>query len=96
MWDGMDAKRRSPCRLHTFCASLSLPLFVPQEQKLKATFKVDGKAGNLGSAVAIQREGDKIVFEVNNTKCPKRYIKYLTKKYLKKHEMADILRPVAT
>ncbi|UKK02658.1 60S ribosomal protein L22 [Theileria orientalis] len=56
--------------------------------------KVDGKTGNLGTSVTVTREKNKIHI---TTEVPfsKRYIKYLTKKYLKKQQLRDFLRVVA-
>jgi len=57
--------------------------------------KVNGKAGQLGTKVAISREKAKIIV---NAELPfsKRYLKYLTKKYLKKQQLRDFLHVVAT
>ncbi|CAB1353650.1 unnamed protein product, partial [Coregonus sp. 'balchen'] len=57
--------------------------------------KVNGKAGNLGGGVvSIERSKSKIAV---NSEVPfsKRYLKYLTKKYLKKNNLRDWLRVVA-
>jgi len=66
-----------------------------QEKFLHDRIKVNGKAGVLGDAVKITREKTKI----NVTAVApfsKRYLKYLTKKYLKKQQLRDWLRVVAT
>jgi len=63
---------------------------------MKERIKVEGKAGNLGDNVTVSKEGDgKLVVE---SKIPlsKRYLKYLTKKFLRKNSMRDWLRVVAT
>ena len=57
--------------------------------------KVNGKAGNLGDVVTIQREGAKLIVTAQ-LPFSKRYLKYLTKKYLKKQSLRDYLRVVAT
>lgn len=45
--------------------------------------------------ITIHREGDdKMVFEAENA-VSKRYLKYLTKKFLKKHQLRDWLRVVS-
>jgi len=61
-------------------------------------FKVNGKAGQLGTAVEISRDGSgqKIVVTGNSVEFPKRYLKYLTKKYLKKNQLRDWLHVVAS
>jgi len=57
--------------------------------------KVDGKAGNLGSAVSVAKEGKNLVVQAG-IPLSKRYLKYLTKKYLKKQDLKEYLRVVAT
>jgi len=58
-------------------------------------FKVDGKVKNFGGKVTIFKEHDqvKFVYEVSSKKT---YIKYLTKKYLKKQDLRDYLHCVST
>lgn len=73
-------------------------LFVPL-QNIKETFlreriKVKGKAGNLGNLVKIQRDKAK-VYVIAQPPFSKRYLKYLTKKFLKKQRLRDWLRVVA-
>lgn len=47
--------------------------------------------------ITITREGnDKIVFTSTEISVAKRYLKYLTKKFLKKHQLRDWLRLVST
>ncbi len=56
--------------------------------------KVDGKVGNLADHVKISR--DKNVVAVSaQAPFSKRYLKYLTKKYLKKEQRRDIMRVVS-
>jgi len=64
------------------------------ERFFKDRIKVDGKVGNLGERVAISREKNKIVI-VAEAPFSKRYLKYLTKKYLKKQQLRDFLRVIA-
>ncbi len=62
---------------------------------LKKRVKVHGKKGNLGNSVAINVQ-DKTVVSVNaEAPFSKRYLKYLTKKYLKKNNIRDYLRVVS-
>ncbi|XP_022902722.1 large ribosomal subunit protein eL22-like [Onthophagus taurus] len=65
------------------------------EKYLLERIKVSGKTGNLGNAVSLSRE--KQTKLVLNSEIPfsKRYLKYLTKKYLKKQNLRDWLRVVA-
>ncbi|KAG0569633.1 hypothetical protein M758_6G100000 [Ceratodon purpureus] len=65
------------------------------EKFLHDRIKVDGKAGVLGSAVSISREKNKISV-TSESSFSKRYLKYLTKKYLKKHNVRDWLRVIAS
>merc|ERR1711871_749856 len=57
--------------------------------------KVGGKAGNLGTWVNVTKEKAKINV-VADLPFSKRYLKYLTKKYLKKQQLRDYLRVVAS
>ncbi|KNC80330.1 ribosomal protein L22e [Sphaeroforma arctica JP610] len=57
--------------------------------------KVDGKVGNLGNKVSIKAVGAKINVTAEEP-FSKRYLKYLTKKYLKKHQLRDWMRVVAS
>ena len=62
---------------------------------LTQKIKVDGKTGNLGSAVTIGKDRNNVVVTAS-IDFSKRYLKYLTKKYLKKQQMREYLRVVAT
>ncbi|MCI4387373.1 hypothetical protein PGIGA_G00073270 [Pangasianodon gigas] len=65
------------------------------EQFLQERIKVNGKAGNLGGGViTIERSKSKITVS-SEVPFSKRYLKYLTKKYLKKNNLRDWLRVVA-
>lgn len=66
------------------------------EKFLHDRIKVDGKAGQLGDAVHIVREGDGKIWVKTNVPFSKRYLKYLAKKFLKRAELRDWLRVVAT
>lgn len=57
--------------------------------------KVNGKTGQLGDAVQIVRNKSRITV-VTSGSFSKRYLKYLTKKYLKKHNLRDWMRVVAS
>merc|ERR1711862_820586 len=56
----------------------------------KERIKVEGKAGNLGEKVSVTREKAKI-HVVAEAPFSKRYLKYLSKKYLKKQQLRDFL-----
>jgi large subunit ribosomal protein L22e len=62
---------------------------------LHERIKVNGKAGQLGEAVVVSRDKSKITI-VTTGAFSKRYLKYLTKKYLKKHNLRDWMRVVAS
>lgn len=62
---------------------------------LQAKIKVGGKAGKLGDAVKVSSDGAKIAVHARHP-FSKRYLKYLTKKFLKKHQLRDWLRVVST
>merc|ERR1712020_827186 len=66
----------------------------PVEDFLKARVKVEGKPGNIGKNVVISSSKTKI--NVNaDIDFSKRYLKYLSKKYLKANNLRDWLRVVA-
>ena len=65
------------------------------EQFLTQRIKVDNKTGNLGSSITVAMDKDQLAIE---SKIPlsKRYLKYLTKKYLKQQDLKEFLRVIAT
>ncbi|GMI69438.1 hypothetical protein like AT3G05560 [Hibiscus trionum] len=65
------------------------------EKFLQERIKVGGKAGALGDSVTITRHKSRISV-VSDSDFSKRYLKYLTKKYLKKHNVRDWLRVIAS
>ncbi|KAJ9181901.1 hypothetical protein P3X46_005946 [Hevea brasiliensis] len=65
------------------------------EKFLQERIKVGGKAGALGDSVTVTREKSKINV-TSDSNFSKRYLKYLTKKYLKKHNVRDWLRVIAS
>ncbi|KAH8120419.1 ribosomal protein L22e [Phellopilus nigrolimitatus] len=65
------------------------------EKFLHDRIKVDGKAGQLGEAVKITRDGNKLTVN-SNIPFSKRYLKYLTKKFLKKNQLRDWIRVIAS
>mmetsp|Transcript_51386 Transcript_51386/g.111484 ORF Transcript_51386/g.111484 Transcript_51386/m.111484 type:complete len:124 (-) Transcript_51386:94-465(-) len=64
------------------------------EKFFKERIKVDGKTGNLGERVTVSRDKAKIQISAE-APFSKRYLKYLSKKYLKKQQLRDFLRVVA-
>ncbi|SAM00865.1 hypothetical protein [Absidia glauca] len=65
------------------------------EKYLHDRIKVDGRTNNLGEAITITRSDNKVTI-VANIAFSKRYVKYLTKKFLKKNQIRDWLRVIAT
>ncbi|KAI4886568.1 hypothetical protein NFI96_016016, partial [Prochilodus magdalenae] len=65
------------------------------ETFLREKVKVNGKTGNLSGVVQIARQKNKISV-TSEKQFSKRYLKYLTKKYLKKNNLRDWLRVVAS
>lgn len=66
------------------------------EDFLKKRIKVNGKKGNLGTAVSVATAGSNKITVTAEAPFSKRYIKYLTKKYLKKQQLRDYLHVIAT
>ena len=62
---------------------------------MRQRIKVEGKVGNLGDHVNVATDGAKVTVSANIA-FSKRYLKYLTKKYLKKHSLREFLYVVAT
>jgi large subunit ribosomal protein L22e len=62
---------------------------------LKSSLKVNGKKGNLGEDVTLLLSGSKITV-TSKVRLSKRYLKYLTKKYLKKSDILEYLKVIAT
>merc|ERR1711874_40712 len=62
--------------------------------KKKKKIKVNNKVGNLGGHVQVELAKNKITVS-SEIAFSKRYLKYLTKKYLKKNNLRDWLRVVA-
>ncbi|KAH7883710.1 ribosomal protein L22e [Phlebopus sp. FC_14] len=66
------------------------------EKFLHDRIKVEGKAGQLGDNVKITRDGNNKITVTSNIPFSKRYLKYLTKKFLKKNTLRDWIRVVAS
>ncbi|KAI9631785.1 ribosomal protein L22e [Dioszegia hungarica] len=87
--------------LHKFYIDYSVPaadnVFDPAafEKFLQDRIKVEGKLGQLGENITVGREGNKLVL-TSLIPFSKRYLKYLTKKHLKKNSFENFLRVVAT
>ena len=64
------------------------------ERFLHEKMKINGKTSNLTGVVGIEKAKAKISV-TSEVPLSKRYMKYLTKKFLKKHELRDWLRVIA-
>lgn len=73
-----------------------MPFSAAFEKFLNDRVKVDGRTGNLGETVKISRDGAGKINVVAHTQFSGRYLKYLTKKFLKKNELREWLRVVST
>ena len=86
---------------HRFVINCKLPLednvivLSDFESFLKNRIKVDGKTGNLANSVTVAKDKDTLVISAT-IPFSKRYTKYLTKKYLKKQDLREFLKVVAT
>ncbi|KAK0337665.1 Ribosomal L22e protein [Friedmanniomyces endolithicus] len=63
---------------------------------LQQRIKVDGRTGNLGDTITVSNLGDGRIEIVSHQEFSGRYLKYLTKKFLKKQQLRDWLRVVST
>ncbi|KAI6031719.1 ribosomal protein L22e [Pisolithus microcarpus] len=66
------------------------------EKYLHDRIKVENKAGQLGDKVKITRDSSNKIIITANIPFSKRYLKYLTKKFLKKNTLRDWIRVVAS
>ncbi|EEH33375.2 60S ribosomal protein L22 [Paracoccidioides lutzii Pb01] len=66
------------------------------EKFLHDKIKVEGRVGNLGDSIQISQVGDGKIEVVTHIPFSGRYLKYLTKKFLKKQQLRDWLRVVST
>ena len=66
------------------------------EKFLHDRIKVEGRTGNLGDQIEIKSVGDGKIEVVSHIPFSGRYLKYLTKKFLKKQQLRDWLRVVST
>ncbi|AEO56064.1 hypothetical protein MYCTH_2300549 [Thermothelomyces thermophilus ATCC 42464] len=66
------------------------------EKFLNERIKVDGRVGNLGETIKISQQGEGKIEIIAHNDLSGRYLKYLTKKFLKKMQLRDWLRVVST
>ena len=95
----VDTPKSQPTSIHPSRSRRLSPLFLTQiasfEKFLTDRIKVNGKAGVLGDAVTVKREKSTVAVTADGVPMSKRYVKYLAKKFLKKHGVRDWLRVVA-
>merc|ERR1719237_1350769 len=65
------------------------------EKYLQERIKIAGKTSNFGKEFTMERQKTKLAF-TSDIPFSKRYLKYLTKKYLKKNNLRVWLRVVAS
>lgn len=61
---------------------------------LRQRIKVNGKTGHLGESVKVNNDDKKVTVRADIA-FSKRYLKYLTKKYLKRHSLREFLYVIA-
>ncbi|MBW0461668.1 hypothetical protein O181_001383 [Austropuccinia psidii MF-1] len=66
------------------------------EKFLHDRIKVEGRTGQLGDKIKIESEGPYKLAVSSTIPFSKRYLKYLTKKFLKKHQVRNYIRVTAT
>ncbi|KAL8414353.1 hypothetical protein RB594_005544 [Gaeumannomyces avenae] len=66
------------------------------EKFLNEKIKVEGRVGQLGETIVISQIPDGKIEIVAHNDLSGRYLKYLTKKFLKKQQLRDWLRVVST
>ncbi|KAG2260475.1 hypothetical protein Bca4012_008406 [Brassica carinata] len=99
---GVAAKSNAKKKGVTFVIDCSKPVdddimeIATLEKYLQERIKVGGKPGALGDSVSITKDKGKITVTATDSNFSKRYLKYLTKKYLKKYNIRDWLRVIAS
>ncbi|KAG1826079.1 60S ribosomal protein L22 [Suillus subaureus] len=98
----LTAGGKAPAVKHRFVIDYSRPATdgvfdgADFEKFLHDRIKVEGKSGQLGENVKIVRDGNSKITVTSNIPFSKRYLKYLTKKFLKKNTLRDWIRVVAS
>ncbi|KAI0257572.1 ribosomal protein L22e, partial [Lactifluus subvellereus] len=93
---------KAPAARHKFVIDYSRPAShnvfdgAAFEKFLHDRIKVDDKAGQLGDKVKVTRDNQNKITVTASIPFSKRYLKYLTKKFLKKNSLRDYLRVVAS
>lgn len=93
-------KEEKKTTTHNFSIDCSKPVedkvFITSSfaQYLRERIKVDGKLGKLGDNIVISEDGTKVNVKAT-IDFSKRYLKYLSKRYLKKHSLREFLYVIA-
>ncbi|KAJ1559184.1 hypothetical protein HK405_011678 [Cladochytrium tenue] len=96
---GPKAKKAAPVKYTIDCsipAGDNILDTAAFEKYLLDHLKVQGRTNNLGTAVTISRAGHVLTINAPSGTFPKRYFKYLSKRFLKKNQVRDWLRVIAT
>lgn len=97
----VQAPRKQKIVAKTFTVDVSSPtengVFDPAAyvKYLIDHIKVNNATGNLGNAITVEEDGS-VVTVVSTAKFSGKYLKYLTKRYLKKNQLRDWIRFVST
>ena len=95
-----DAKKEEQKVSRTFTIDCSKPVedkvfnTTNFSEFLKQRIKINGKTGKLGESVRVTNDEKKVNVKVDIA-FSKRYLKYLTKKYLKRHSLREFLYVIA-
>ena len=95
-----DAKKEEQKVTRTFTIDCSKPVedkvfnTTNFSEFLKQRIKINGKTGKLGESVRVTNDEKKVNVKVDIA-FSKRYLKYLTKKYLKRHSLREFLYVIA-
>ncbi|KAL7063116.1 hypothetical protein AAHC03_01211 [Spirometra sp. Aus1] len=95
----VQPKKKQPLRFTIQCSADVIDKdiidFAAFEKYLKTHIKVQGKVENLGKDVHVDRDKSTIVVTAS-IPFSKRYLKYLTKRFLKRHNLRDYLHVIAS
>merc|ERR1712070_1298446 len=98
---GVVKGKKAKAKTHVFIVDCALPVedkileLKAYAKYLMEHIKVGGKTGNLGEAVKVTTDSTKVTV-TSEVDMSKRYIKYLSKRFLKRHNVRDWLRVVAS
>ncbi|XP_064460253.1 large ribosomal subunit protein eL22-like [Ornithodoros turicata] len=91
-------KKKVQCKFHVDCTHPvedGIMKVAEFETYLKERIKYNGKTNNLSGVITVDKDKNKVYVSAE-VPFSKRYLKYLTKRYLKKNNLRDWLRVVAT